>query len=100
MPVEFIPEAEVSPAERIRRMQWKEIDNALAYIGHAQLMYEKDDPETGRMWLDDTRRALGALALLLAEGPDAEAYARLLEAVLTPPHSAAEKAYIERNGDE
>ena len=98
MPVEFVPGEELSPAERVRRMQWRELDNALAYLGHAQFQYEHGDLEAGRMWLDDARRALGALALLLAEGPDAEAYARLLEAVLTPPRTAAEKAYIERHG--
>lgn len=95
MPVEFIPGEELSPAERVRRMQWRKVDNALAYLGHAQFQYEHGDQDAGRMWLDDARRALGALALLLAEGPDAEAYARLLDAVLTPPR-AAEKAYIER----
>ena len=100
MPVEFTPEADVPPAERIRRQQWRELDNALAYISHAQYQYEHGDPDAGRMWLDDARRSLGALALLLAEGPDAEGYARLLDGILTPPSSMPEHTYIQRHGRE
>lgn len=100
MPVEFVPGEELSPAERVRRMQWREVDNALAYLGHAQFQFEHGDQEAGRMWLDDARRSLGALALLLAEGPDAEGYARLLDGILTPPSSMPEHTYIQRHGRE
>lgn len=81
-----------------RELQWKLLSDTLAYLTNAQFCYEKTEPIDGLMWINDARRALGSLALLLAEGPDAEAYARLLESVLTPPSSTAEKAYIERNG--
>ena len=69
-------------------------------IDTANLMAEilRDDFKAGRLWLDDTRRALGALALLMSDDIAAEGYARLLDATLTPPRTEAERAYIERNG--
>ncbi len=50
--------------------------------------------------MQDARRSLGALALLLADGPDAEGYARLLDGILTPPQSTQEQAYIERQAND
>lgn len=98
MPVEFTPEPEQTPEEHARKLRWKELENALTYLSQAQFEYERDDFRAGRMWLDDARRALGALALLMSEDIAAEGYARLLTATLTPPRTEAEKAYIERNG--
>lgn len=98
MPVEFIPESEPTPEERARKLRWTELENALTYIGLAQFEYERDDFKAGRLWLDDARRALGALALLMSDDIAAEGYARLLDATLTPPRTEAERAYIERNG--
>ena len=98
MPVEFTPESEATPEERARKLRWTELENALTYIGLAQFEYERDDFKAGRLWLDDTRRALGALALLMSDDIAAEGYARLLDATLTPPRTEAERAYIERNG--
>ena len=100
MPVEFTPEADETPAERARKARWREVENALTYIGLAQFEYERDDFKAGRTWLDDARRALGALALLMSDDLAAVGYARLLDATLTPPRTDAEKAYIERNGRE
>lgn len=74
-----------APGPDIRGLQFRELNNALAYLSHAQFHYERGQDEDGRMWLDDARRSLGGVALLLADGPDAEGYARLLEAVLTRP---------------
>lgn len=98
MPVEFTPEPESTPEARARKLRWTELENALTYIGLAQFEYERDDFKAGRLWLDDTRRALGALALLMSDDIAAEGYARLLDATLTPPRTEAERAYIERNG--
>lgn len=100
MTVEFTPEPDPTPADSVRKARWREIENALTYIGLAEFEYERDDFKAGRTWLEDARRALGALALLMSDDLAAEGYARLLDATLTPPRTEAEKAYIERNGRE
>ena len=100
MTVEFTPQPDQAPDDSVRKARWREIENALTYIGLAEFEYERDDFKAGRTWLEDARRALGALALLMSDDLAAEGYARLLDATLTPPRTEAEKAYIERNGRE
>lgn len=73
----------------VRAMQWKQLEAALFSLTNAQFEYEnasgrpfpEEHLEAGRMHVEDCRRALGALALTLADGPDAEGYARLLDPV-------------------
>lgn len=74
-----------SPAPDVRAFQWSQLELALTAIRSAEFEYARDDRDAGGMWLDDARRALGALALSLAEGPAAEGYARLFETILTEP---------------
>lgn len=69
----------------VRAAQWRELEAALQPLTLAQFEYERGCAEDARVHVDDVRRALGALALLLADTPDAVGYARLLDAVLTPP---------------
>jgi hypothetical protein len=77
------------PAPDVRRMQWSQLNLAFAAIRHAEFEFARGALDEGGMWLDDARRALGALALTLAEGPAAEGYARLFESILTPPSGAS-----------
>lgn len=81
-------------AESVRKAQWRQLEAALFSLTNAQFEYERAgvDPENwlepveaGRMHIEDCRRALGTLALTLADGPDAEGYARLFEAITTEP---------------
>lgn len=76
-----------TPTTDVRAIQWKQLESALQHVTSAQFEYERGHVLEGRIWLDDVRRALGTLALTLADGPDAEGYARLFEGILTPPPS-------------
>ena len=100
MTVQFLPEPEPTPEERVRRARYRELENTLTYIGLAEFEYERDECRAARLWMQDARRSLGALALLLADGPDAEGYARLLDGILTPPQTIQEQAYIERQAND
>jgi hypothetical protein len=73
------------PAPDVRGLQWSQLNLAFAAIRNAEFEFARGGLDEGGMWLDDARRALGALALTLAEGPAAEGYARLFEQILTPP---------------
>ncbi len=89
--------AEAALRGDVQVLQWKQIDAALASLGHAQFEYSRNHPEDAATateteryeaactHMDDVRRALGTLALTLADGPDAEGYARLFGAILTDP---------------
>lgn len=76
---------ESQPAPSVRDVQWKQLEAALQAIRLAEFEYSRHDLDAGGMLLDDARRAIGALALTLADGPAAEGYARLFETILTPP---------------
>lgn len=82
----LIPTKPTPDAGAVRAMQWKQLEAALFSLTSAQFEYEHNrDDEAGRVHVEDCRRAIGALALTLADGPDAEGYARLFETILTPP---------------
>lgn len=74
-------------------LQWKQIEAALFSLTNAQFEYEQAAlavfPEAhidaGKTHVEDCRRALGTLALTLADGPDAEGYARLFGEVMKAP---------------
>jgi len=73
--------------DAVRQLQWRELEAALFAITNAQFEYERNrDDEAGRMWVEDARRALGTLALSLADGPAAEGYARLFSTIMTEPN--------------
>lgn len=82
----------------VRALQWKQLEAALFSLTNAQFEYERavyepslvaarKGSDAGRTHVEDCRRALGTLALTLADGPDAEGYARLFQAINTPPQS-------------
>lgn len=75
----------------VRQLQWRELEAALGHITRAQFEYARGNPIDGHMWLDDARRSLGVLALSLADGDDAEGYARLFGSILTTPESGQER---------
>jgi len=73
--------------DAVRQLQWRELEAALFAITNAQFEYERNrDDEAGRMWVEDARRALGTLALSLADGPADEGYARLFSTIMTEPN--------------
>ncbi|WP_417561858.1 hypothetical protein [Microbacterium sp.] len=75
--------------QAVKERQWAELDAALQHVKHAEFEASHGgDVEALRMQLDDIRGCLGALALLLAEGPYADAYAELLKTVVVPPRRA------------
>jgi hypothetical protein len=69
----------------VRKVQWRQLEAALFSLTNAQFEYERGEVEDGRTHVEDCRRALGALALSLADAPDGEGYARLFEAITTEP---------------
>lgn len=79
--------AEATVHAEHRVIQWRQIEAAFGSLVNAQFEYERDEPdrEAGRMHVEDCRRALGTLALTLADGPDAEGYARLFGEVMKAP---------------
>lgn len=81
----LIPTAVATPAPDVRMLQWKQLEAALFSLTNAQFEYERGEHENGRTHVEDCRRAIGALALTLADGPDAEGYARLFDAIMTEP---------------
>jgi hypothetical protein len=81
----LIPTAPAASAPDARVLQWKQLEAALFSLTNAQFEYERGDLEAGRMHVDDARRALGTVALTMAEGPDAEGYARLFSAITDAP---------------
>jgi hypothetical protein len=81
----LIPTAPPADPGVVRRVQWRQLEAALFSLTNAQFEYERGEVEDGRTHVEDCRRALGALALSLADAPDAEGYARLFEAITTEP---------------
>ena len=71
MTVQFPPEPEPTPEERVRRARYRELENTLTYIGLAEFEYERDECRAARLWMQDARRSLGALALLSAPASEA-----------------------------
>lgn len=84
----------------IRALAWRELRDALDTLNRVPVQIRLGDLEAVDMLLGDVRRYLGSVALLLAETPDAAGYAELLKLTLTPPRSAAEAAYIERQASD
>ncbi|NYE20526.1 hypothetical protein [Microbacterium immunditiarum] len=81
------PDPAPDAPDAVRQLQWRELEAALFAITNAQFEYERNrDDEAGRMWIEDARRALGTLALSLADGPAAEGYARLFSTIMTEPN--------------
>lgn len=76
---------------------YKHLQHALGHINRAEFEYQRGDTEAGGMWLGDSRRSLGAAALLLSDVPDAEGWSKLLDTVLTDPN-ATPAAIAERGG--
>lgn len=68
-----------------RPQQWHELQTALGHLTRAEVQVRYGDEEAALMLLGDVRACLGALALLLADGPQASGYAKLLENVITEP---------------
>lgn len=92
--------ADQRPTTRALEM-WTTLQRGLFCLNNAAFEThrpEGPDLEAADMWLDDLRRAIGELALALADAETsaAEGYRLLAEAVVAPPHSAADAAYIER----
>lgn len=85
-------------SEQVKTARWRELQRALFCVNNADFEIGRGNLEAGAIWLDDARRAIGAVALLCGADPDAEGYARLLNDVLAHPHSTADAAYIERQG--
>lgn len=81
----LIPTAPPADPGVVRRVQWRQLEAALFSLTNAQFEYERGEVEDGRTHVEDCRSALGALALSLADAPDAEGYARLFEAITTEP---------------
>lgn len=78
------------------------VNNAAFELGRVRLPADDvagtDALEAGLVWLEDTRRALGELALALSDVYEGvlESHRRLAEQIVAPPRTAAEAAYIER----
>lgn len=82
---------QLAPSD-VRKVQWAQLEAALFAITNAQFEYEHNrDDDAGATWIGDARAALGTLALLLSEGPDAEGYARLFAEIMAAPTSGGKR---------
>ena len=82
----LIPTSPAPPAPDPRKLAWAQLEAALFCITNAQFEYEHNrDHDAGSMWVNDARAALGTVALMLSEGPDAEGYARLFAEIMAAP---------------
>lgn len=70
---------------KVPALQWRKLEGALQSLRLAEFELVRGNVDVGGVHMDDVRRALGALALTLADGPAAEGYSRLFETILTPP---------------
>lgn len=66
-----------------KAQQWTELNAALGHLSRAETQVKLGDEEAALMLLGDVRACLGALALLVADEPQAAGYAKLLQNVLT-----------------
>lgn len=80
--------AEPAPAPDLTAARWHELKAALHAVNMADFEAMRGDLEAASMYLDDARRALGGVALLLSDNPDAQGYAHLLHHVLGGPSNA------------
>ncbi|SDO77783.1 hypothetical protein SAMN04487848_2062 [Microbacterium sp. ru370.1] len=80
--------ADPTPAPTIETARWHELQAALHCVNMAASAIGRHDEEVALVYIEDARRALGGVALLLTDGPDAQGYMHLLRHVLEGPTDA------------
>lgn len=74
-----------TPAPDLTAARWHELKAALHSVNMADFEAMRGNLVDASMHLDDARRAIGGVALLLSDEPDARSMAHLLNHVLGGP---------------